>query len=134
MQKKWILISALCLMLFSLASGYDIPKEQPSKTEAKIQTKQENPALKITAALLDLLAKNFQVKKIVGDPVKVGNVTIIPIIMIDVGYGGGGGGLVGQNQMGGSGFGMSGQARPLGFVIISKSGTKFLSAGKAPRE
>jgi len=131
MRKKWILISALCLWLVSLAQASDIPKEQSEK--AKVQAKQENPVALATSFMLDLLARNFQVKKIVGDPVKVGNVTIIPLIMIDMGYGGGGAGAPGQKPMG-SGFFMSGEAKPLGFIIISKSGTKFLSAGKVPRE
>jgi len=125
MGKKLILFSALFLMLFSL-----VPANQE---KTKVQAKQENPISLATNSMLDLLAKNFQVKKIVGDPLKVGNVTIIPLIMIDVGYGGGGASANPQMQLG-SGFYMSGEAKPLGFIIISKSGTKFLSAGKAPRE
>ena len=46
--------------------------------------------------------------------------------------GGGGGGPGGGK--GGHGFGMSGEARPLGFVIITKKETKFVSVGKVPRK
>jgi hypothetical protein len=29
---------------------------------------------------------------------------------------------------------MSGEARPLGFVVVSKAGTKFVSVGKVPKK
>jgi uncharacterized spore protein YtfJ len=60
------------------------------------------------------LSTSLQVKTVVGEPKKVGNITIIPILMIDVGY-------------------MSGEVRPVGFVVITKAGTKFISVGKIPR-
>jgi uncharacterized spore protein YtfJ len=131
-RKKVIFFSLLCLILFTFAQANDLSKEQAEKT--KTQTKLENPAVQAMSSMLDLLGKSFNVKKLVGDPVKIGNVTIIPIMMIDIGYGGGGGGMIAKNQMAGSGFYMSGEARPLGFIVIGKSGTKFLIAGKAPRE
>jgi hypothetical protein len=29
---------------------------------------------------------------------------------------------------------MSGEVRPLGFVVVTKAGTKFVSVGKIPRQ
>ena len=76
---------------------------------------------------------SLQVKTVVGDPLKVGNTTVIPILMVDIGFGGGGGGAPQNPDLGGKGFYLSGQIRPLGFVVVTKSGTKFLSVGKIPR-
>jgi len=131
MKRKWILFFAVFLMLFIGIEGLSLSKEQPEETKTKAM--KENPISMMTQAMTDRLVKKLHVKNIVGDPMKVGNVTIIPIIMIDIGYGGGAGGPSGAEQMG-SGFYMSGETRPLGFIIISKAGVRFLSAGKAPRK
>jgi uncharacterized spore protein YtfJ len=80
------------------------------------------------------LNSSLQVKTVVGEPMKVGRVTLIPIMMIDIGFGGGGGGAPQAPEMGGKGFYMSGEARPIGFVVSSKSGTRFISVGKIPRK
>ncbi len=79
-------------------------------------------------------------KTVVGEPVKVGSVTLIPIMMIDVSFGGGGMAAPGgpaaaapqKPAMGVDGFYMSGEARVLGFVAISKKGTRFISVSKTP--
>jgi uncharacterized spore protein YtfJ len=77
---------------------------------------------------------------VVGEPVKAGSVTVIPILMVDVSFGGGGtatpsnpAGAAAQSSGSGlDGFFMSGQGRPLGFVVIDKKGTRFISIGKVP--
>ena len=93
-----------------------------------------SPVAMLTKGMTDRLSDSLNIKKAVGKPIKVGNVTIVPIIMIDVGFGGGGGGPAGQPQMGALGFGFGGEARPLGFVVISKAGVKFIPVGKVPRK
>lgn len=131
MKGKVPVFFTMSLMLFLLASGGTPEKEKPI-----VQAEAESPITLLTKAMASRLTGSLNVKNVVGDPVKVGKVTIIPIMMIDVGYGGGGGGPtqgVGQ-QMGGMGFGMSGEAKPLGFIVISKAGTKFISVGKVPRK
>lgn len=129
MKGKCFISLALCFMLLSLMSGLSAAQEK-----SKVQAKAESPVSMLTKAMTDRLTSNLHVKNVVGDPVKVGKVTIIPIILIDIGFGGGGGGPGGGQQMGGYGFGMSGEAKPLGFVIISKAGVKFISVGKVPRK
>ena len=118
--RKFLLVLAV-LLVFSVSMA----QEKPKTKEVTV-----NPIVSLTKAMTDRLANNLHVKKAVGDPLKVGKVTIVPIIMIDVGFGGGGGGP----QMIAQGFGMGGEARPLGFVIISKTGTKFIPVGKVPRK
>ncbi len=129
MLKKMVLILIISLFVFLLvASAPVLEKKSPN-----IQPQQQNPIIKLTQSMTERLIKNLHIKKIVGEPIKVGSTTIIPIIMLDIGYGGGGGGPAGGKQMGG-GFYLGGEAKPLGFIIITKSETKFVSAGKAPRK
>lgn len=127
MKWKLLMFLVMCFMLFALLFG-----EGPQKEKPKPQAPAENPLVTFTQAMMDRLSTNLNVKHVVGDPVKVGKVTIIPIMMIDIGYGGGGGGPTPQE--GGQGYYMGGEARPLGFVVISKTGTQFVSVGKIPRK
>jgi uncharacterized spore protein YtfJ len=129
MVKKMVLILIISLFVFLLVASAPVPE----KKSPNIQPQQQNPIIKLTQSMTERLIKNLHIKKIVGDPIKVGSTTIIPIIMLDIGYGGGGGGPAGGKQMGG-GFYLGGEAKPLGFIIITKSETKFISAGKAPRK
>jgi len=117
----------MSLVLILATQGLSLAAEKP-----EAQVKQADPVAMLTDAMTKQLTSSLHVKNVVGDPVKVGNVTIIPIIMIDIGFGGGGGGPGGGK--GGHGFGMSGEAKPLGFVIITKTETKFVSVGKVPRK
>ena len=126
MKSKWFVFLAAGLLIFSMGSGLSGPNEI---TETQKSTKSPLPGF--TSALTSRLSSNLHVKNVVGDPVKVGKVTVIPIVMIEFGYGGGGGGT---KDSGGSGFFMKGEAKPIGFIIISKSGTKFVDVGKVPRK
>jgi uncharacterized spore protein YtfJ len=129
LKDKGFFISILCLMLVFMGNSLFADEEKPkAKSAADLSISQ------LTKAMTDRLTTHLHVKNIVGDPVKVGKVTIIPIIMIDVGFGGGGGGPGGEKQMGGYGYGISGEAKPLGFVVVSKAGVKFVSVGKIPRK
>jgi len=103
-------------------------KLQPTPAKAPL------PMYQLAEAMAQRLNSSLQVKTVVGEPMKVGKVTLIPIMMIDIGFGGGGGGAPQAPDMGGKGFYMSGEARPLGFVVVSKAGTKFVSVGKIPRK
>jgi uncharacterized spore protein YtfJ len=125
MEKRPACQPFLFVVAILLIFGLSMAQEKPKAKEVTV-----NPIVSLTKAMTDRLANNLHVKKAVGDPIKVGKVTIVPIIMIDVGFGGGGGGP----QMAAQGFGMGGEARPLGFVVISKAGTTFIPVGKIPRK
>ncbi|MCK4337408.1 MAG: hypothetical protein KAX11_05660 [Candidatus Aminicenantes bacterium] len=131
MKKRVLSVFILSLFLLFLAGSSGFAGEQTEKTPPKKAVNLKNPISAMTQAMIDQLAKNLHVKNIVGDPVKVGSMTIIPIIMIDIGYGGGEGG---PEKMRSGGFYMGGEAKALGFVIITKKEVKFVSAGKAPRK
>ena len=130
MNRKMVIVIAAGLAFGSLAAGQNPPEKKP-------QAPAVQPAHELADALAQRLSKDLHVKTVVGEPVKVGSLTLIPIMMIDVSFGGGGvaapGGPAPQNQaMGVNGFFMSGEARPLGFVAIGKKGTRFISVGKTP--
>jgi len=106
----------------------------------KPQAPAVQPANELANALAQRLASELHVKTVVGEPVKIGSLTLIPIMMIDVSFGGGGmaapatpAAAAPQSPPAGvDGFFMSGEARPLGFVAIGKKGTRFISVGKTP--
>ncbi len=79
--------------------------------------------------LAQRLSKELHVRTVAGEPVKAGSVTLIPILMVDVSFAGGVMPTPPKGAPGIDGFLMSGEARPLGFVAITKKGTRFISAG-----
>ena len=131
MNRKMVIVVAAGLILGSPAVGQKLPEKRP-------QAPALQPANELADAMARRLSNDLHVKTVVGEPVKVGALTLIPIMMIDVSFGGGGmvapAGLAAaapQNPAPGvDGFFMSGEARPLGFVAIGKKGTRFISVAK----
>ena len=144
-RKLWTI--ALAGLWISTASGAQNP---PSR---KAPAAVPQAAHQLAAALAQRLGTELNVRTSVGEPVKAGAVTLIPIIMVDVGFGGGGmafpaggrGETAGQPTPEGQpgpqakpamgaadGFFMSGEARPLGFVAVTRTGTRFIGVGKTP--
>jgi uncharacterized spore protein YtfJ len=130
LKSKILTFLVVGLLFCALAQG----QAQTEKKLQPTQAKTTQPMYQLAEAMAQRLNSSLQVKTVVGEPMKVGRVTIIPIMMIDIGFGGGGGGAPQAPDMGGKGFYMSGEARPLGFVVVSKAGTKFVSVGKIPRK
>jgi len=124
LNRKMLLFIAAGLLLGSLALGQNPPEKKP-------QAPALQPAHELADALAQRLSNDLHVKTVVGEPLKVGSVTLIPIMMIDVSFGGGG--MAPQTPaIGADGFFMSGEARPLRFVAIGKKGTRFISVVKTP--
>ena len=131
MNRRMVTITVAGLILGSFAAGQ-------TQQEKKPQAAAVQPASELANALAQRLSNDLHVKTVVGEPVKVGSLTLIPIMMIDVSFGGVGMAAPGSPAaaapqslaMGVDGFFMSGEARPLGFVAIGKKGTRFISVGK----
>jgi len=85
------------------------------------------PAAELADSMAQRLSNEMHIKTVVGEPIKAGAVTVIPIMTLDVSFGGGGTAATGKG-----GFWMSGETRPLGFVVTGRNGTRFISVGKAP--
>ena len=119
----------LAVCLFSLSLG---AAQSPAEKKAQTAPKAPLPMYQLAQAMAERLGTSLQVKTVIGEPMRVGKLTLIPIMMIDIGFGGGGGGAPQAPDVGGRGFFMSGEARPLGFVVVTKAGTQFISVGKVP--
>lgn len=71
----------------------------------------------ILQAVVDPLTKMIQSKTVIGDPVQVGNLTLIPVVDVMFGYGAGGGeGTTSGNA--GTGGGGGGGARVAAKAVI----------------
>ena len=125
MRRKGILLVGLPLICGSLAIAQK-PVEKVS-TPAVAQ-----PASELADELSQRLSKGLRVKTVVGEAIKVGSVTLIPILMIDVNFAGAGVAGPVSGAPGIDGFLMSGEVRPLGFVAVTKTKTRFISAGTPP--
>jgi uncharacterized spore protein YtfJ len=70
-------------------------------------------------------------KTVIGDPIKVGETTIIPLLSVGFGFGGVGGSGAGDNKKGtegtGGGGGAGGGIKPIAIIIIDKNGARIES-------
>jgi uncharacterized spore protein YtfJ len=71
--------------------------------------------------MLIRLRELVQTETVIGDPVVVGDITLIPISRISLGFGGGGGGD--RKNAGGAG---GVRVEPVGFVVISEGKAQIL--------
>jgi uncharacterized spore protein YtfJ len=73
---------------------------------------------------LDEIERLLTTKTVVGEPIKIGENTIVPLVSVGFGFGGGGG--MGEDQKHakgtGSGAGGAGGIRPIALVILDKDG------------
>lgn len=74
---------------------------------------------------LDEIERLLTTRTVVGEPIKVGDNTIVPLIGVGFGFGGGGGGgedpkSAGRGQ--GSGAAGGGGIRPIAVIIVDKDG------------
>lgn len=133
MKQKLLLSICSGLLLASVATGQTQLEKKPASAAP--------PASSLVDSLVQRLSNELHAKTIAGDPIKVGSVIVIPILMVDLNFGGGNIGVPADPAgkapasplPSGDGFLMSGEARPVGFVAITKKGVEFLSLA-APRK
>ena len=70
----------------------------------------------VMTKILERLEKFLQTKTVIGEPMQVGNVTLIPIISVSFGLGGGGGDSKGEDS--GEGGGAGGSVVPKAILVI----------------
>ncbi len=143
MKRLFVLVgAAMCLALGTATLGQAADKPEPAANPTQA-------ASALADALTRQVGESLGVKAVVGKPVTAGSVTLIPILMVDVTFGGAGlvspagtpnaapaaaaptGAAPLAPLAGVEGFLMSGEARPLGFVVVSKHGTRFISVTQA---
>jgi uncharacterized spore protein YtfJ len=84
----------------------------------------------IIKTTLDQIEKILNTKRVIGEPVKVENATIIPLIRMGFGFGFGGGSGQGKKHDegdtgSGNGLGGGGGVRPVALIVIDKDGVHF---------
>ena len=90
----------------------------------------------LMAQVGEQLAATASSDVVVGTPIQVGTVTVIPLSRISLGLGVGAGTTEGQLQKGvsgkGGGTGGGAKVRPVGAVVFSESGVEVLSLPDRP--
>jgi len=73
------------------------------------------------------IEKVLTTKTVVGEPIKVEDMTLIPLISVGFGFGAGGGGGKGGKEGEGTGGGCGGGAgvKPVAVVVIDKEGVRI---------
>lgn len=87
------------------------------------------------ASILEQMAKFFQSDTVVGDPIQVGDVTLIPLITVSFGIGNGSGFSPKEkgNKWGPSGAASGGKISPTAIVVIKKDEVSVIPlSGKGP--
>ena len=87
---------------------------------------------KLVKTTLGEIEKVLGSKTVVGDPITVGDSTIIPLLSIGFGFGGAGGGTgLGDKKEGTEGIagggGAGGGVKPIAIIIIDKDGARIES-------
>jgi len=98
-----------------------------------------NKAEAIIDTILEKLQSFARTETVIGNPVEVGNTTILPVIKVSIGFGAGGGegtiedGKENKTPSGGGGGGAGGggvSIVPVGFIVVDDKGVRFLGMGK----
>lgn len=74
--------------------------------------------------MLNELREIVKTETVVGEPLVLGDVTIIPVSKISFGFGAGGG--QGEKDDGNSGTGGGGSVQPVAFIVIQKGKAQLL--------
>jgi sporulation protein YtfJ len=100
--------------------------------------KKEHPLNDLMGSTMERLRSMVDVNTVVGEPILAGEVTIIPVSMVSVGFASGGSDFASKNQRpeqdnsfgGGSGAGL--KITPIGFLIVRGENVKLLPVMPPP--
>jgi len=95
-----------------------------------------NNVVEILKGVVGELKEMARTESIIGDPITIGDRTVIPVVKLSVGFGAGGG--QGEDEKARSGFGGGGgggaSIEPVAFIIMDKDGIQLLPAKKGSWE
>src|SRR5690606_8553229 len=82
-------------------------------------------------AIIDKVIQSMTTKTVIGEPMEVGSLTLIPILNVSFGFGAGGGEAKAAVDDGGSGTGAGGGARMkvAGVLVIKGDDVQFVQTG-----
>lgn len=92
----------------------------------------DNNVVDILKGVVGELREISKSETIIGEPISVGNRTVIPVVTISVGFGAGGGQGEDKKAMAGFGGGGGGGAKiePAAFIILDDDGVSLLPMAK----
>ena len=92
----------------------------------------DNNVVDILKGVVGELREISKSETIIGEPISVGNRTVIPVVTISVGFGAGGGQGEDKKAMAGFGGGGGGGAKiePVAFIILDEDGVSLLPMAK----
>lgn len=89
-----------------------------------------NNVMEVIKGIVGELKEIASAESIIGNPVTIGNKTVVPVVKVTVGFGAGGG--EGEKEKSGGGFGAGGGGgaiiEPAAFIIIDENGISLLPA------
>ncbi len=87
-----------------------------------------NNVVEIIEGVVGQLKEIARTESIVGEPITIGNKTLVPIIRVSIGFGAGGGEGSDDRDRGGFGGGGGGGAKvePAAFIVIDENGISLL--------
>ena len=130
MAKKIISSIAFLLLVGSLGMGQNAPLQKASSVQLPSTSD-------LVEGMAQRLSHDLNVKTVIGEPIKVGSVTLIPILMVDVKFGSvatkvpSGASVPQTAESHANLVYLSGEARPLGLVAITGKGTRFINLVKS---
>lgn len=80
-------------------------------------------------SIIQKVTDTLKTETVVGEPISVGDVTMIPIINVSFGFGAGGGSEVGNGTNGGGGGGA--RMTVAGMMVVKGNDVNFIPTGKA---
>jgi uncharacterized spore protein YtfJ len=122
------------IMLLLLAGSLGMAQNAPQQKAKPVQPPSTSD---LVDGMAQRLSHDLNVKTLIGEPIKVGSVTLIPILMVDVKFGSAatkvpsGTAAPQSAESQANLFYVSGEARPLGVVAITGKGTRFITLVKS---
>ena len=94
-----------------------------------------NSAQEILDTILGRLKTLANTETVIGQPVKAGDLTLLPVVKVSIGFAAGsgegmGGDGKGTGKGGGGGGGGGASITPMGFIVLDGSDIRFVSTGK----
>lgn len=115
-MKKFVLLSILLLTTFSLAAASNVQNQQ-------------NGIELLASSMVEKIFGELNGNFVVGDPIKAGDMILIPLCSVEVTFGGG---LGGSPAVGGGGMGKV-IVKPLGFLSVKDGKAQFIPLEREPQ-
>lgn len=81
--------------------------------------------------VIDKVVEAMSTKTVIGEPMQIDGLTLIPVVNVSFGFGGGSDGPAGKEATGsGSGGGGGARMKVAGMIVVKDGDVKFIQTGK----